>query len=209
MCINNTIHVGQFFPVSFGLQPFPWVQRSWQLRQDFATNITSNSSTSPVAGKLFYSNIHNASLVYHSAGAYECTHFYNADEGCTLLFRKEGLIAQFKRTEAGLSKTYCCLDIPGLGPSPPNWLNGAEFLGWQVIGNEKCRRWEKDTHQYWDRPSDESTTEWVPCKFSFPNHPDQDWYLQPNTYNEAPLPAKMFDLPSPDCLQRCPSSRRV
>lgn len=92
---------------------------------NFVTNITDTDASNPISGKLFYSWPLQSQRIHHAAGSYECRHFYNTSEKCSLLFVKKGMYRFLGDDE------NCCLDLPGVGTPPPDWAMRANptFVG--------------------------------------------------------------------------------
>ena len=139
----------EFWPSSAGSQrgpipkPFPDI-----FQIDFVTNITwvdhnnnrnvrhgkdskfPNETTIP--GRLFYDWTNMRQRIDHGPGSYECTHFYEHDGPCSLIFLPDlGMYRILKDHDATTTHNKstgmfspsfeCCLDIPNIGTPPPDW----------------------------------------------------------------------------------------
>jgi hypothetical protein len=92
----------------------------------FQTNITTTEATTThsihtsLGGMLYYDWTIQRQRVDHAAGSYECTHFYETNEPCTLIFWPQGM---YRILHSSSESTRCCLDIANLGPPPPDWAS--------------------------------------------------------------------------------------
>eukprot|EP00003_Mantamonas_plastica_P030903 TRINITY_DN7815_c0_g2_i1.p1 TRINITY_DN7815_c0_g2~~TRINITY_DN7815_c0_g2_i1.p1 ORF type:complete len:154 (+),score=30.30 TRINITY_DN7815_c0_g2_i1:102-563(+) len=143
-----------------------------------------------------------STVVFHGPGAMECQKFYNTSDPCILYFTEQGLIAFIP------SESKCCLDIPGIGASPPNWLANAGYAynGTETINDVPCRRWEKEgfqAHIYWDSVLPNLDGVHVPCKFSFPQKDaPQDYQFFTASYT-TDVDKTAFKLPFANCTEPC------
>jgi len=98
-------------------QPTPYPA---QFTIDFVTNLTAIDDGEE-AGRMWYDWTLQQQRIDHGAGAYECTHFYATRAPCTLLFNRRGMYRVIEND----NKVPCCLDLPQIGPPPPDWaVNG-------------------------------------------------------------------------------------
>jgi len=107
----------------------------------FATNVTESSSNgenryaAALQGeRLFYDWTLRRQRIDHAPGSYECVHFYQTNQACTLLFLPEGMYRIIHNTTATNTTSRnsnrsttkeCCLDLPGVGTPPPDWASMA------------------------------------------------------------------------------------
>lgn len=137
--------------------PFP---NSFQI--DFVTNITwlderrrqneleeeldgSNAirNSTWISGCLYYDWTRKMQRIDHGPGSHECSHFYNHDGPCSLIFipdwgmyrkllpkdpvppkkqKRDNGIGMMDVGDEELSPSLdCCLDIPNIGTPPPDW----------------------------------------------------------------------------------------
>ncbi|CAB9508698.1 expressed unknown protein [Seminavis robusta] len=110
------------YPISFRIQFDTNVTREEQQQTQRQENRTLRSS-------LYYDWTIPAQRIDHPSGAYECVRFYNVhSHGCSLHFRSDGMyrvIQQDIHIEEKDSFQTCCLDLPGVGPPPPDWAQRA------------------------------------------------------------------------------------
>ena len=97
-----------------------------------------------VGGTLYYDWDLRAQRIEHGAGAFECVNFYGTDAPCTLIVTEQGLHRQLEGPlPAGQPR--CCLDMPTLGPLPPDWASAANatYLGVLPVpgGGVASRAW--------------------------------------------------------------------
>lgn len=83
---------------------------------------TGDSSFYPIEGFMYYDWDQKAQRVDHGAGSYECMSFYMTTNACSLFFLEAGLY-RILDGELPKGQPRCCLDMPGLGPSPPDWAS--------------------------------------------------------------------------------------
>jgi hypothetical protein len=93
-------------------------------RIHFVTNVTQDDASHPIInGTLYYDWSIPAQRIDHPAGSYECVHFYNTHQPCSLVFLASGgMYRLLLRPNDGAD---CCLDLPGLGPPPPDWASAS------------------------------------------------------------------------------------
>ncbi len=99
-----------------------------------------NSASPPSQGEMYYDYLNQKALsIFHSAGSYECTHFYSTNHSCQLIFNSVGLWANLPEE----SPPKCYLDMPGLGASPPNWakLSKIQYNQTIFIDNYDSYQW--------------------------------------------------------------------
>lgn len=89
----------------------------------FVTNLTSDGEGRAVSGRLSYDWTLQAQRIDHGAGAYECNHFYDTEESCSLIFNNKGM---YRILHSG---TPCCLDLPHIGSPPPDWASNGTYNG--------------------------------------------------------------------------------
>mmetsp|Transcript_28700 Transcript_28700/g.48422 ORF Transcript_28700/g.48422 Transcript_28700/m.48422 type:complete len:235 (-) Transcript_28700:236-940(-) len=191
------------------------VATSWPLEFsiNFETNITTDMNTlitpSPVSGVSYYNWNLRAQRIEHGAGAYECTNFYNTDQPCTLFFLAEGLY-RVLASPLPEGQEECCLDMPGIGPSPPDWVSktrpsyNGDII--DMYSTLLASKWTFDTmpnttnpHMYEEVSADEPSNPSLagrPLYFSFPAvEGRQDFHYDPFSMLEEPQPASLFALP--------------
>lgn len=96
----------------------------------FYSNITTDQfmtpdlSSYPISAKMYYRYDENvkAQKVEHDAGTIECAKFYNSEQPCTLYFLPEGLYRVLQTPLPKDTTQTCCLDMEGLGPTPPDFM---------------------------------------------------------------------------------------
>ena len=101
-------------------QPTPYPA---QFVIDFVTNLTASDDGDgrSCGGSHVVRLDSQQQRIDHGAGAYECTHFYATSAPCTLLFNSRGMY----RVIIEKDRVPCCLDLPQIGPPPPDWaVNG-------------------------------------------------------------------------------------
>jgi hypothetical protein len=140
--------------------PYP---KTFQIQ--FVTNITSfdggvrsdtRSTKShpeyPIEGTLYYDWTRKVQRIDHGPGSYECIRFYQVDSGCILLFRTEGMyrilppsITSDRHASASDVVDGCCLDLPDVGPPPPNWASQTpstwKGMVWDDYGQVFASEW--------------------------------------------------------------------
>lgn len=175
---------------------------------NFDSNITypvPESTSVPVRGVSYYDWTIRSQRIEHSAGAYECTYFYGTDQPCTLFFLKDGL---YRILQAPLpaGQEECCLDMPGIGPSPPDWTsstkptyNGIVTDSYSALDSAK---WTFDTFSDTDQPhmyfevAPGSEYEGKPLLFTFPAVDGrQDYHYDPTSMKVGPVDDGLFVLP--------------
>jgi len=125
-------------------KPFPDI-----FQIDFVTNVTwvdnnvskktrsvrhwksaKSSNETTIPGRLFYDWTNMKQRIDHGPGSYECTHFYDHNGPCSLIFLPDlGMYRILKgsdtnddqSTEISSPSFDCCLDIPNIGMPPPDW----------------------------------------------------------------------------------------
>jgi len=90
----------------------------------FVTNLTSDGEGTAVSGRLSYDWTLHAQRIDHGAGAYECKLFYDTEGPCSLIFNNKGMYRILSH-----SGTPCCLDLPHIGPPPPDWASNGTYNG--------------------------------------------------------------------------------
>ena len=88
------------------------------------------SSKETIPGRLFYDWTNRRQRIDHGPGSYECTHFYDHDGPCSLVFLPDlGMYRILKGSNTNDDQSTaisspafdCCLDIPNIGMPPPDW----------------------------------------------------------------------------------------
>ena len=93
----------------------------------FVTNVTQDDASHIINGTLSYDWSIPAQRIDHAAGSYECSHFYNTDQPCSLVFLASGMY-RLLPSRLGLRNNNdedCCLDLPGIGPPSPDWASAS------------------------------------------------------------------------------------
>jgi hypothetical protein len=93
----------------------------------FVTNVTQGDASHPINGTMSYDWSIPAQRIDHAAGSYECSHFYNTDQPCSLVFLASGMYRLLPRL-GNSNDDDCCLDLPGIGPPPPDWASASNNL---------------------------------------------------------------------------------
>ena len=185
----------------------PWTQ-------SFSTNFVAGTTT----GTLIYS-WPTGQRINHGPGGYECVHFYNAPEGCDLVFTASSMYAFFRNGT-------CCHDTFALIGAPrPDWTSNLTLVDANTTDCGAlpsrarapwCRHWHFETspHHYWDVPvtlSDgdadaAATVVSLPLGFAFPNPNQTQWY-DPGTFQAGPQDPSLFVVPD-KCSAACGSLRQ-
>lgn len=175
----------------------------------FETNITTNVDFPiiPVQGVSFYDWAIKAQRIEHGAGAYECTHFYNSDSSCTLFFLSDGMYRVISAPFPE-GQEECCLDLPGIGPSPPDWtsITNPTYNGvyTDAYSSFDARKWTFDAfsddldncHEYQEVSPDDKTYAGRPLIFTFPDANGlQDYHYDPKSMYTGPIKDTIFSLP--------------
>ena len=223
-CIRSGVTHGPVGEVSPGVWP-----------HTFTMNITTNLSWSVqstmdagVPGVLSYDASQQVQRVDHQAGGFECSHFYNATQGCTLIMNTQGTY-RLLPLPLPAGQPACCLDMAGIGAPPTNWANldnpvkstdtnvrvpYSDYLtdAFQYPTSGTCNTRGNGTdsgcHSYNLLPQ-VSKKKTIPVLFTFPaNLGKQDYYFWPDTMvvSTDPLPASLFDLPDGCAARKCPTS---
>ena len=175
---------------------------------DFETNITTSADDGgqdyPIGGVAYYNWNLFAQRIDHDAGSYECTHFYNTDQPCTLYFLSDG---QYRVLSDPLppDQEKCCLDMPGIGPSPPDWASRTHpsFIAEALDSYSQLNayKWAFDkmpntTNPHYYEEVSQGELVGRPLYFSFPAVDGrQDFHYNPQSLKEEPQPASIFALP--------------
>jgi hypothetical protein len=156
---------------------------------------TINFKSGQQNGKLYYDWTQKRQRIDHTAGAYECVHFYNTSHSCQLIFTEHAMWAVIS------FEKRCCKDLD-VGVVRPTWLQNATFLGTKVLDGVLCNHWGNlGEHEYYDTQQMVHNTH-IPCKFTFPN-PLQDMNFVLATFRlESRLNPHLFDLPD-NCKPSC------
>lgn len=108
-------------------QPLPY---PLHFQIHFATNLTTDSDGTaaglPISGRLSYDWTQHAQRIDHGPGAYECQHFYNTDQRCSLIFHKVGM---YRIIHSCHEEIPCCLDLLNIGSPSPNWASNGTYNG--------------------------------------------------------------------------------
>jgi hypothetical protein len=164
-----------------------------QFKMDF---VTPSNTTYASWGTLFFSKTLRATRIDHSAGAYECVHFYNTTSACTLFMTSAGL----QRT---LSSTGdCCVDNPTIHSTDGRWMVNTTFGGDAVIAGRVCHAWLGE-HTYYSDAIDNR-----PCGFTYPPAPQQNMQFLFHTFNKSVQLTSEFMIPS-NCNKLCQSPKPV
>ena len=201
------------------LEPIPQptsYPRSFTIQ--FDTNLTrrsqSNSTERPLRSTLYYDWEVPAQRVDHPAGAYECIRFYNVTRhGCSLYFLASGMYRVIAR-DASYHGTFhpCCLDIPSLGPPPPDWARRANptFHGFVHDVHSGSDAYEfvfdhvvRDDGDVYDKyhtsreVHDGTDTNGIPLVFTFPGKAKglQDYHFDPSSLVLGQPDRMLFQLP--------------
>lgn len=174
---------------------------------NFQSNITTDVQTPvfPVNGVSYYDWTIKSQRIEHSAGAYECTHFYNTDLPCTLFFLPDGLYRVLSQPLPE-GQEECCLDLPGIGASPPDWASRTNPSYNGVVTDEYSQfdayKWTFDTFPNTDNPhlyyevAPGTEYEGRPLVFTFPDvEGRQDYHYDPKSMVVAPQDDSLFALP--------------
>jgi hypothetical protein len=164
----------------------------------------------PIAGVMYYDWAASASqAVEHGAGNYECSHFYGTYGPCRLVFNPQGLFADAPGAASG---DACCLDLPAITASPPDWAARSNATLVSAAGpvieptsGALCHHWKWDwgeagpCHHYWERASDG-----LPVLFTFPGGANgtQDWHFDLSTFAAGAQDPARFAL-APACFHNC------
>ena len=190
----------------------------------FVSNITRDEmlpAGSTITGTLFYDWAnHQAQRVDHGKGSYECQHFYQHEQACSLLFLPDGLYRILHYSEDPDNQTDCCLDLAELGPPPPDWQSKANPTYKGIVtddfSNLKAHEWIFDHVQLSnygseDAPADKFHTSrqvasgdhaGEPLLFTFPSvNGRQDYHYIPETMVIGPQDSQHFTLPF-GCMSR-------
>ena len=174
---------------------------------NFKTNITTSAeSPIPVSGIAYYDWTITSQRIEHEAGAYECTEFYNSTQPCTLFFLPDGLYRIIQEPLPEGQELTCCLDMPGIGPSPPDWASRTHpsYTGvvTDLYSTYEAYEWafdklasEYDPHLYREVEAGHEY-EGRPLLFTFPAADGrQDYHYDPASMVEGPLEDSIFALP--------------
>jgi len=162
--------------------------------------ITPADSVFASLGTLSFSHPLNATRIDHSAGAYECVHFYNETlGGCTLFMSAQGLSRVLHRTGD------CCIDQPGIASTGRDWMLAATYAGEQTIGGRLCYHWSGE-HDYFTATTVDLRR---PCAFTFPPAPQQNMQFLHDTWRPDVQLSAAFMLPPAGCTKLCDSNQEV
>lgn len=153
--------------------------------------VTPTNSSFASFGLLSFSRKHAATRIDHSAGAWECMHFYNTTSACTLFMTAAGLSRVVQRTGG------CCIDNPAIHSTDGKWMVNATFAGVTTVAERQCYVWTGE-HDYY---SDVLTNR--PCAFTFPPAPPANYQFLFHSYDTSPRLTSRFMLPPPGCTNLC------
>jgi hypothetical protein len=188
----------------------------------FATNLTDDAGAdrTPVGGVLSYDWSQMAQRIDHGAGAYECQHFYGVETPCSLIFTISGM---YRLIQPNLTTTPCCLDIPRLGPPPPEWATAGNgtFNGIVMdrISGLPAFQWTFDRLVY-HPPANNNMFHIVrevalgdyagrPLSFTFPSGGRQDHHFHVESMVIQPHDPSIFEIPDGCADLLCATSRTV
>lgn len=231
-------------------QPTPWLT---QFAINFVSNITQSITISksnvsgtwgqgnqairepslgkqnPIPGRMYYDWPSQQQRVDHGAGAYECVKFYNTSGPCSLFFTPSGM----HRVITAGSQTDCCLDLPEIHASPPDWAvrSKPRYLG-QIhdpYSGYPAGIWSYPESMgphgvhMWVEVAPAANFETYPLIFTFPTSPlgkqqlvgvngqltinlgPQDYHFDPASLIAGDDTEGVFDLP-PGCEKLCQQS---
>jgi hypothetical protein len=215
------------YPLSFTIQ--------------FDTNVTrqstSNITEHPLRSTLYYDWTLPAQRVDHPAGAYECVRFYNVTRhGCSLYFLAKGMYRVIITADEAASSYHdtlepCCLDIPGIGPPPPDWAHRANpnFHGLVHDAYSGLEAYEfvfdhqhagggvktKNTGDIYDmyhttrEVHDGTSANGLPLVFTFPSKAKgiQDYHFDPTSLVVGHPEQELFQLPEGCVNVKCKETR--
>ena len=153
--------------------------------------VTATNSSFASFGQLSFSRKFDATRIDHSAGAYECMHFYNTTSACTLFMSAAGLSRVLHRTGD------CCVDNPSIHSTDGRWMINSTFVGVTTVAERPCNVWNGE-HVYL---SDVATNR--PCAFTFPPAPPQNYQFLFHTWNATPKLTSQFMNPPAGCTTLC------
>ncbi len=207
--------------------PVPWPEK---FSIKFVSNITTSVSAPvlPIYNTMYYDSSIKLQRVDHGAGSYECVNFYFSDLPCTIWFTPDGL---YRQLNAPLppSQPDCCLDMPDIKASAPNWAAQTDplptFLGIDndVYSGMKTNHWaflaydpssQKGYHEYRQVTGDNNGLNGRPLVFTFPVQDGmQDYHFDPNSMIFEQPDSNLFTLPvscrkSDGTPNLCPQSAR-
>jgi hypothetical protein len=174
----------------------------------FETNVTDENPEGPIYGRLYYDWSIPAQRIDHAAGSFECTHFYNSTEACSLVFLQTGMYRIL------YPRGDCCLDIPNLGPPPPTWARQKianptyDGMVWDDFSQLVAHQWSFDNltssssvHRlayayHTIRQVAFGDYAGRPLVFTFPGKANgtQDFHYLPDTMQIGPPPVSLFKL---------------
>jgi len=195
--------------------PFPL-----QFTIDFVTNLTATESSLPISGRLYYDWTTKRQRVDHGPGSYECWHFYNVtDQPCTLMFNRKGMyrVLHHQNNDNMNDNKPCCLDLPNIGPPPPNWAYNGTFNGlvYDHVSRNFAYQWTFDSNNTSDAADTEAeaappydtmhhtvqelafgTFKGRPLTFTFPGKAKgrQDYHFLPATMHIGAIDDSIYQL---------------
>jgi hypothetical protein len=185
------------------VKPVKWPNEfSVRFVSNVTWNITSREQVTPIPATMYYNWDIQSQLVEHGAGAVECLHFYNSALPCKLYFTKTGLYRVLERPLPP-GEPECCLDMPQIKASPPNWaiVSNATYEGVQkdVYSQIEAESFSflsaagpMGPHKYFQTVATK-----LPLIFTFPAHSGrQDYHFDPTSMSISPQDPKLFALPS-------------
>eukprot|EP01090_Pellita_catalonica_P009090 TRINITY_DN20157_c0_g1_i1.p1 TRINITY_DN20157_c0_g1~~TRINITY_DN20157_c0_g1_i1.p1 ORF type:complete len:200 (+),score=11.30 TRINITY_DN20157_c0_g1_i1:58-657(+) len=134
--------------------PYP----TWPKAFNMTLTVHAKNDSIVGYGQIFYDWDLQVMTVIHTDFCYNCT---DPEDGyaseCQLLFGPENT---YLRTLAA-GDELCCLLEPGIAVSPPDWANGAEYLGKELMNGDVVDKWSKGGHQYWDYRDNETPERFI------------------------------------------------
>ena len=174
----------------------------------FVTNVTDLENETAIGGRLYYDWSLKGQRVDHDAGAYECNHFYQTNDACSLYFLEQGMFRV-------LSDGSCCLDLAEVRTPPPTWARNVNSTFNGMVRDEHSGLFAYEwTFDHLDPPASRPmanfhyhTTREValpqkdagkPLVFTFPGKAlgRQDYHYRISTLVEGPQDPILFELPT-------------
>jgi len=184
----------------------------------FESNITVSKPDQgpfPINGYMWYDWASRQQRVDHGGGNYECMKFYHSDQPCSLYFTPEGMYRVLS-DPLPEGQPKCCLDMPEIHMSPPDWAQGtpATYDGlirdWysgkvaQHFSFNDAAAEGSEPHYYEQMPS-QSEFGGYPLVFTFPVADGvQDYHFKPETLVEGTPDPTVFQLPDGCVNVACP-----
>lgn len=182
------------------------------------TNTTTADSSFVIPGKMYYNWNIQRQRVDHGAGSYECTTFYMTELPCTIYFTSKGLYRTLSLPLPD-GQPYCCLDMEGIGPSPPDWAASSKptyngIVVDEFSGVKKAHLFTYDTFENSDPEHVHQSREvaggpgaGTPLVFTFPvDDGRQDYHYDYKSMRAAHQDPNLFELPVGCESRMCPQS---